>query len=117
MYYIFPDVNNRGELYKSIHPKKQEVVYQLLQDVPPNIEAIGVFGSALTPHCKDDSDIDIIIIASTYNHEFKTKGLGVDVLDYRSLDSLVESAEVGGFNSIAYNIINEGVFIYEKKPA
>ena len=117
MYYTFPDIHKRGELYTAIHPKKQEAVYQLLQHIPPNVQAVGIFGSAIKPYCRNDSDIDLFVIAREYDHEFKTQGLGVDVLDYRSLDDLIESAEVAGFNSVAYHIINEGVFLYENNLA
>lgn len=116
MYIYFKDIHDYGVKYYHINPKKQKQIKHIVEGLPKWIEYLGVFGSSLRTTCREDSDIDIIIIGEGDINEINTYGYDVDIVHYKSLDDLIESAERGLY-SLEANIIREGVFVYDKEHA
>lgn len=49
--------------WRRIHPYKRKLINEILKsDIPAGIQQIIIFGSAITPRCRYDSDTDLAII-------------------------------------------------------
>lgn len=50
--------------WRKIHPYKRKLINAILKtDIPSAVQQIIVFGSAITPRCRYDSDTDLMIVA------------------------------------------------------
>ena len=111
--WIFKDIHGYGYPYYHIHPYKQKVVREIVEYLPDWVEGVIVFGSAIHPSHMWWNDLDICVIG----HRQRGKSVGYhgvdcDILYLKSLEDLVELAEFE-FNSIYYNIKQDGVLVYE----
>lgn len=56
-------VDFSADPWRRIHPYKRRLINDIMKsDIPAGIQQIIVFGSAITPRCRYDSDTDLAII-------------------------------------------------------
>ena len=84
----------------------------------PQIQYIVLFGSSITPACGQESDIDILVIADTYDEEYSIiqrlrKGIKkpIDIIP-ETLEHFKEAMTQG--NSLYREISEKGIMIYER---
>lgn len=69
---------------KTISPLRHDDLNFVLKNVSDSVEEIGVFGSAVTPYCRPDSDLDLCIVGHTTMEEesrmFKAAKCSVDII-------------------------------------
>ena len=115
----FFDKYNLGKPYIYIHSHKQEHAKHIVDNKPDWVTHIIIFGSAVHSWHYYEKDLDICIIGEnthklnddfSYRSKLKMKGCSYDFVEYSSVDELLTYKE--SINSIGYNILNEGVFIY-----
>ncbi len=100
-----------------IYPSKQKDVIKLLDQLPSGVEKIYVFGSSLTLHCGEESDIDLLVIASKSEKLYKVFSTLLKTLD-NEVDLIIKTQEefnenVKIKNSICDVVSREGLLIYE----
>ena len=120
MYYFFRDKYKIEQPWvRYINPRKQKLVYEMLKDVPSWIEYVIIFGSAVTPNCREDSDLDICVIGDK-KEENNIKlwtcldGVEKDIIYRTSVQDFKESLKTQPFG-VVYEIKKSGVIVYERE--
>ena len=112
--YNFIDKYGYGTPYTNIHPFKQKAVKHMLDNKPPSIQVVIIFGSSVLPSCKDYSDIDVCLIGDfeEFNlSDITVEGQAYDFVKYETVEELQEKAKLNG-NGIDRDIYNKGVVVY-----
>ena len=112
----FFDKHLLGYPYYHIHPYKQSIVKQIIDNVPEGVTHVIVFGSAVHTWHKWWKDLDICFIGGSPKQLYaalpKNDEHSFDVLDYASIDSLFDRSSAQ--SDVRNQIIEEGVLVYEK---
>lgn len=102
---------------KAVSAYKQDDLQAILEILPASVDELWVFGSAVTPFCKPDSDLDVCIVSDNITKDERRTILHAP---RRAMDLLVISKD--GFNleskdrnSVYYQIRNNGVLVYRKE--
>ena len=107
--YKFIDKFGYGEPFVYIHPYKQEVVKNAVNQAFEGISHIIVFGSAVGLACKPYSDVDLCVIGDVCENsltKLRTKGQPMDILHYTSVEELKKDRRV------YEEITRKGVMVY-----
>ena len=113
---VFPQVTKGSERLKYIFPSKQRDAQIAINiaSADERIERLIVFGSAVTPDCGTDSDIDIAVSAKNITedeflkiaHAFYTEiDSEVDIVHYESVSDAFFKSEID----------KKGVTLYAKR--
>lgn len=101
--------------FEKVSSFKQEDLQKILDVLPDSVEELWVFGSAVTPYCRPDSDLDICVIGDISKEDRRTIShaprRGIDLLDISKKD-FEEEKEVRG--SIFFEVYTKGLLIYTK---
>ena len=102
--------------FDKISDLKKEDLQSVIDVLPESIEELWVFGSAVTPYCRPDSDLDICVVGDNISREDRkiiahAPRRGMDLLDITSSEFEKESSDK---NSVYYNVKNKGLLIYKK---
>jgi predicted nucleotidyltransferase len=116
--YKFFDKYNLGAPFIYIHPYKQLAAKKIADNAPENLDYIIIFGSAVTPACYCESDIDVCLIGRDADkiktRPMRTEGQAYDFLSYTSLESFLALKRNDKFN-VESRILEDGVIIYERE--
>lgn len=108
--------------WRKIHPYKRKLINAILKtDIPSAVQQIIVFGSAITPRCRYDSDTDLMIVADT-SFTYGDLGHWFSPRSYiRSCHTDVIKVTVDEFemkNTGFFAVVKqEGMRIYERQSA
>jgi predicted nucleotidyltransferase len=101
-----------------VYPIKQKDIVTILSQLPSSIQKVYLFGSCLTLHCGQESDIDLLVIGTRSDEEYKAFSLIFKQLD-NEVDLIIKTSEefqeglsVGG--SICDVVNKEGLVLYER---
>ena len=88
----------------------------MIDVVPDSVDELWVFGSAVTPYCRPDSDLDVCIVGDNITKEDRRTLVhaprrGMDLLDITNADFNKLRKEEG---SVFYEVYHKGVLIYKK---
>ncbi len=116
--YTFNKLFNTDYKIEHIYPSKQKDVIKLLEQLPSEVEKLYVFGSSLTLHCGEESDIDLLVIAGKSEKLYKVFSTLLKTLD-NEVDLIIKTQEefdenVKIKNSICDVVSREGLLIYER---
>ena len=115
--WIFKDIHNLDYPFYHIHPYKQLITYELTRALPNWVTHVIVFGSSTHSSHMFWKDLDICLVGEyikdTKYIELKDKFRCCDIIKVASMERLRELADYN-FNSVYYNIMKEGVLVYEK---
>lgn len=95
---------------------KKEDLKSVLDVIPDSVDELWVFGSAVTPYCRPDSDLDVCIIGDSITKEDRKLLIhaprhAMDLLDVTHEIFAKESKEPG---NVFYEVANKGVLVYKK---
>lgn len=103
--------------FEKVNQLKQEDLKRILDVLPESVDELWVFGSALTPYCKPESDIDVCVVGDNITNEDRKMLMHAPV---SAMDLIDVSRE--GFNNerkVAGSIYNEvqenGLLIYDRE--
>lgn len=107
-----------GHPYTLIHPFKQQAVKRLVDNVSGWVDYVIVFGSAIMPYCRKDSDIDVSLIGGYTGNDhnldaMRIEGQSYDFLKYISLEDLKKRAAYN-IQNIERDIYERGVVVFER---
>ncbi|MBF0506746.1 MAG: nucleotidyltransferase domain-containing protein [Nitrospirae bacterium] len=95
----------------------EEVIIKIVLSFYPDVEAIYVFGSYLTPDERNESDVDIALLFS-HDQTKLLKNLGVSDCRYALEDALKKTVDLVNIRTantvFQHTIIQEGRIIYKK---
>lgn len=114
--YKFADKYGCGKPYNYIHPYKQEAVKMTLERVPSWVEWVILFGSAIHPMCRQDSDIDLVVVGDNQQEptdSFVLETHDYDILHYKDVESFLEKVKNNPF-SASSQAYQKGVVIYAR---
>ena len=114
--YQYIDKCNYGDVYRHIHPYKQQAVKHLLDTVASWVEYIIVFGSSVHPSCRPDSDLDICVIGvppDKGNYHVGDIPSEHDIILKQSIAELRERYHSGTVG-VVKDIIEKGVVVYAR---
>ncbi|MDF2614509.1 MAG: polymerase beta, Nucleotidyltransferase [Clostridia bacterium] len=116
--YTFNKLFDTEYKIEHIYPSKQRDMMKFLNQLPQEVEKVYVFGSSLTLHCGEESDIDLLVVAEkseslykAFSTVFKTLDSEIDLI-IKTKKEFDENAEVR--NSICDVVNREGLLIYER---
>ena len=116
----FPDPHNYGDIYKPIFPPYHKAVKVIMDNIPDSVEKIYVFGSQIRWDCATNTDLDVFIVGSVNDCEYKQIynklaeiNIPVDILieTYDKFMSLLDS----DFTSIYRKVYEGGYKIYDRE--
>lgn len=114
-----PEHEDQYPILQEIHPLKRAYVEQILSSqIPDSVAKIVIFGSAVTIHCNETSDLDICIVGMRdYRDERKDPWLRNLKLGSRDVVYMKEEEYTHSDNPafLGYQIKNNGVVIYEQQ--
>lgn len=101
-------------VFSQIFPVAQQPVKELLSCIDTEgLDAIILFGSSVSDHCTQDSDVDVAVLSQLPEEEVAYKinlrGFGKEV-DILIFTELIDN----GINSVEHDILTEGVILWEK---
>jgi predicted nucleotidyltransferase len=106
-----------GHPYIFIHPFKQQAVKHLVDNIPAWVDYAIVFGSAIMPYCRHESDIDIALIGNlsgeTNLDNLRIDNQSYDFLKYKSVNELKQKATTSRQN-VEKDIYERGVVVFER---
>jgi predicted nucleotidyltransferase len=120
MYYKYIDKYGYGSPFFYIHPLKQKAVRRLVDNLPTGTEYALVFGSALLPACREESDIDIALIGNIdgkinfrdlISDKTERNGCEYDIVTFPSIGYLREKAARSIQNG-ERSILEKGLVVY-----
>ncbi len=99
-----------------VHEFRREDLKKILGMLPDSIDELWVFGSSVTPYCRPDSDLDILVIGDHITHEelktiYRTPDCAVDLLDATPSDFIAWRQDGG---TIYHEAFTKGLLIYKK---
>ena len=102
--------------FEKVSPIKQDELAKVLSILPESVDELWVFGSAVTPYCRPDSDIDVCIVGNNITKEDRrliahAPRYGMDLIDVSIEQFESEKMESG---SIFHEVFNKGLLIYKK---
>ena len=102
--------------FERVNSIKRDELQKILDVLPESVDELWVFGSAVTPYCRPDSDIDVCIIGDNITREDRKRIVhapryGMDLLDVSHLEFEAER-EVKG--SIFNEVYTKGLLIYRR---
>ena len=102
--------------FERINAIKQGEVLNVLNALPDTVDELWVFGSAVTPYCRPDSDIDVCVIGDNISKEDRRQmahapRYGMDLIDVSHKQFESEKNEKG---SVSNEVYNKGLLIYRK---
>jgi len=118
---IYNDIYGLGLPYRHIHPYKQNEVKGIVDNIPAWVTHVIIFGSAVHSWHYYENDLDVCIVGPnpgadeddfSYRKALKQKGCSYDFVEFPDMDALF--AQEIDVNSIGYNILHEGVLVYEQ---
>lgn len=116
--YIFKKLFDTVYPLQHIYPTKQKDVLKIINQLPETIQKVYVFGSSLTLHCGESSDIDILVVGDRSEEEYKAFSIILKQLD-NEVDLIIktpiefeENLQIK--NSICDVVVKEGLLIYER---
>lgn len=114
----YPVVGSYPSVYRRVFPIMQKSLYNIIEKLDKeHVEEVWVFGSSVTEYCGQDSDLDICIVTDIPVDYDYVKGLRlvseVDV-DFVICTKEEVYSKSKNVNSLFYDIIEEGVKIYER---
>lgn len=95
---------------------KKEDLQSVIDVLPDTVDELWVFGSAVTPYCRPDSDLDVCVVGEKISREDRKKlahapRRGMDLL---SITPDEFDKECSDKNSVYYDVRNKGLLIYKK---
>ena len=115
----FPDPFGYGDIYKPIFPPYHKTMKAVLDNIPETISKVYVFGSSVRIDCATNTDIDVFLIGSLTNDDYRR--IIHAIPEGETADILVETdAEFmknleNGWSSLYRKVYEEGYKIYERK--
>ena len=102
--------------FERVSEYKREDLEKVLGAVPESVDELWVFGSAVTPYCRPDSDLDVCIVGDNISKEDRRRlahapRYGMDLIDINHESFNRESRENG---SVFNEIKTKGLLIYKK---
>ena len=102
--------------FEKINPLKQDELRKVLDVIPDSVDELWVFGSAATPYCRPDSDIDVCIVGDSISRDDRkllahAPRYGMDLIDVTHERFEAEKHEPG---SIFNEVYSKGLLIYRK---
>lgn len=87
----------------------------VLKEVPSTVDELWVFGSTVTPHCRPQSDLDLLIVGNTVSEEeakiYNAPDCAVDIITATPEEFKVWSEEPG---SVYMEAKKKGMLVYKK---
>ena len=108
-------INPKNNLER-VHEYRRKDLQEILQMLPSSVDELWVFGSSVTPYCRPDSDLDILVVGDSITHDelsaiYKTPHCAVDLLDATHENFSNWQHQPG---SIYNEIASKGLLIYKK---
>ena len=102
--------------FEKVNKLKQEDLKRILDALPDSVDELWVFGSALTPYCKPESDIDVCVVGDNITNEdcrtlMHAPTSAMDLID-ASHEVFENERKVVG--SIYNEVQEKGLLIYDK---
>ena len=102
--------------FDKINDIKKDEVQKVLDVLPPSVDELWVFGSAVTPFCRPDSDIDVCVVGDSISKEDRrvmahAPRYGMDLIDVSHEKFENEKNEQG---SLFNEIYTKGLLIFKK---
>ena len=102
--------------FEKINPLKQDELKKVLDVIPDSVDELWVFGSAVTPYCRPDSDIDVCIIGNNISREDRrtlthAPRYGMDLINASHEEFDLQKNESG---SIFNEVYTKGLLVYRK---
>ena len=99
-----------------MNPLKQDELRNVLDVIPDSVDELWVFGSAVTPYCRPDSDIDVCIVGDNISRNDRKKlahapRYGMDLIGATHRQFEAEKKESG---SIFNEVYSKGLLIFRK---
>lgn len=99
-----------------VSPHKREDLHAVIDVLPPSVDELWVFGSAVTPYCKPDSDLDVCAIGDDITKEDRKVIVhaprhALDLLTISHSDFEQESQDI---DSVYSQVKNKGILVYKK---
>jgi len=115
----FPDPHNYGDEYRPVFPMRHKALKAIMDNIPPGISKIYIFGSSIGINTGACSDLDVCLIGTVANHELSK--IWKEVPDGEKIDFIIETQESfdaklnDGWSSLYQKIYEGGYKIYEAK--
>ncbi|MBQ6495657.1 MAG: type II toxin-antitoxin system RelB/DinJ family antitoxin [Firmicutes bacterium] len=105
-----------SNLLNRINHYKRDDLEKVLNVIPESVDELWVFGSAVTPYCRPDSDLDVCIVGDNITKEDRkvlahAPRRGMDLLNISHADFEKERQDP---NSVYYDVFHKGVRVYGK---
>lgn len=102
--------------FDKVSKLKKEDLQSVLDVLPDSVDELWVFGSAVTPYCKPDSDLDVCVVGNKISGEDRkiiahAPRRGMDLLNISKEEFDRESLDK---NSVYHAVKNKGLLIYKK---
>ena len=102
--------------FDKVNSIKRDELQKVLDVLPDSVDELWVFGSAVTPYCRPDSDIDVCIVGDNITKAdrkviFAAPRYGMDLIDVTHEQFQAERDDLG---SIFYQVYTKGLLIYKK---
>ncbi|MDR1664284.1 MAG: nucleotidyltransferase domain-containing protein [Clostridiales bacterium] len=113
--YLYIDKYGYGSPFVHVHPLRQKHVKHLTEHLPEGTRYAFLFGSALFPSCRSDSDIDVALIGEINKSDsfmpMKLPDCEYDIFIFSSMDELRKGAS-RSIQNAERSILDEGLLIY-----
>ena len=102
--------------FERVNALKRDELQKVLDVLPDSVDELWVFGSAVTPYCRPDSDIDVCVVGDNITKADRrtmahAPRYGMDLVDV-SHEQFETEREIRG--SIFNEVFTKGLLIYRK---
>ncbi len=109
---VVPPANN----LERVNAFRRDDLARILEVLPDSVEELWVFGSAATPFCRPDSDLNVCVVGrgitmAEKRQMFNAPHCPVDLLD-ATPEEFAEDREE--FGSVFHEVYHKGLLIYRK---
>ena len=106
----------KAQPFAKISEFKRDDLKAVLAVIPESVDELWVFGSAVTPYCRPDSDLDVCVVGDTITKKARkvlahAPRRGMDLLNISNADFLAERNQAG---SVFYDVYHKGLLVYKK---
>lgn len=106
----------KAQPFAKVSEFKRDDLNAVLAVIPESVDELWVFGSAVTPYCRPDSDLDVCVVGDNITKADRkvlahAPRRGMDLLNISNADFLAERDKAG---SVFYDVYHKGLLVYKK---
>ena len=111
---VFYSVTDK--MFRFIHPLKQKNFENIYKYLPRSVEQLWVFGSAVTPNHRPDSDLDLLVVGDLTIEDKKRiiDAAGCEV-DLFVTDKMFFDKKSKDFTHCYYNVAQNGILYFDRE--